>query len=601
MIPVLVILSGIFAGLTLGYMSLDETQLHVLSVSGSPKQKKYARQIMPIRKNGHLLLTTLLIANMIVNETLPVVSDNVLGGGVEAVVISTVLIVIFSEIIPQSVCSRYGLAIGAKMALPTRCLIYLLFIVSWPVAKVLELILGPHQGIIYRRQELKELINMHLAGEGGKGDLAGDTVNMVGGALDFQVKKVEDAMTPLSKVFHLEADAKLDYETLAMVVKSGHSRIPIFETNKEEGQERIKCLGILLVKQCVLLDPEDATPVRSIPLNKIPIVSFDEPLLGILDRFQEGRSHIALVSRIPRQQEPQLQKVNGDVKEHKQAKESLTRRFLNKIHLGDSDSEEDESTAAGDMEKGGSTSGKKDAAGSRFSNNLEQVMPADAVLDKDGAERFLQTLEGNPLGIITLEDVLEELIGEEILDEFDLTGAQALPASSFVPEEAKRAVDAARSSGRAKRVAQGLRIVKRAQSTPTSATQLGEQDQPLAGGEGEAETLATPRPAGVDAPEAANSDTIAPLTEEPEVLAGSTHASLPTEPADGGQRPRKSVFKSSNNEPWGGRRRATGTGTGTGEPESVSVGNLHTDRHGRGPDNPREGEDFAGPSPAAGI
>lgn len=35
LIPVLVILSGVFAGLTLGYMSLDETQLNVLSISGT--------------------------------------------------------------------------------------------------------------------------------------------------------------------------------------------------------------------------------------------------------------------------------------------------------------------------------------------------------------------------------------------------------------------------------------------------------------------------------------------------------------------------------------------------------------------------------------
>jgi metal transporter CNNM len=36
LIPVLVLLSGLFAGLTLGYMSLDETQLNVLSMSGTP-------------------------------------------------------------------------------------------------------------------------------------------------------------------------------------------------------------------------------------------------------------------------------------------------------------------------------------------------------------------------------------------------------------------------------------------------------------------------------------------------------------------------------------------------------------------------------------
>ena len=57
------------------------------------QQKLYANKIKPIRKNGHLLLVTLLLANMIVNETLPVIADPVLGGGVQSVVVSTVLIV----------------------------------------------------------------------------------------------------------------------------------------------------------------------------------------------------------------------------------------------------------------------------------------------------------------------------------------------------------------------------------------------------------------------------------------------------------------------------------------------------------------------------
>ena len=57
------------------------------------KQKEYARKIEPIRRDGHLLLVTLLLANMIVNETLPLISEPVLGGGVQSVVVSTVLIV----------------------------------------------------------------------------------------------------------------------------------------------------------------------------------------------------------------------------------------------------------------------------------------------------------------------------------------------------------------------------------------------------------------------------------------------------------------------------------------------------------------------------
>ena len=68
LVPILILLSGLFAGLTLGYMSLDETQLQVLAAQGTPQQRAYANKIVPVRKDGHLLLTTLLIANMITNE-----------------------------------------------------------------------------------------------------------------------------------------------------------------------------------------------------------------------------------------------------------------------------------------------------------------------------------------------------------------------------------------------------------------------------------------------------------------------------------------------------------------------------------------------------
>lgn len=107
----------------------------------------------------------------------------------------------FAEIIPQSVCSRYGLLIGASMAIPVRILIYIAFPIAWPIAKLLEYILGAHHGIIYRRSELRELIKMHAAGGAGGGDLDFDTVTMAQGALDLASKTVRQAMTPIDQVF----------------------------------------------------------------------------------------------------------------------------------------------------------------------------------------------------------------------------------------------------------------------------------------------------------------------------------------------------------------------------------------------------------------
>ena len=74
-------------------LDIKELIVAIYKVIHFSDQRKYANKIKPIRKNGHLLLVTLLLANMIVNESLPVIADPVLGGGVQSVVVSTVLIV----------------------------------------------------------------------------------------------------------------------------------------------------------------------------------------------------------------------------------------------------------------------------------------------------------------------------------------------------------------------------------------------------------------------------------------------------------------------------------------------------------------------------
>ena len=113
------------------------------------------------------------------------------------------------------------------------------------------------------------------AGELG-GDLRRDTVTIIGATLDLQEKVVRQAMTPIEDVFMLSIDAKLDTALLKKIVDSGHSRVPVYEeVDPPEALKRViknmdkpnnqanpdnqkvkKIIGILLVKQCVLLDPE---------------------------------------------------------------------------------------------------------------------------------------------------------------------------------------------------------------------------------------------------------------------------------------------------------------------------------------------------------
>lgn len=89
----LVLLGGAFAGLTIALMGQDETYLQVIASSGEGAEKRHAHKVLNLLKKGkHWVLVTLLLSNVITNETLPIVLDRSLGGGWPAVLSSTVLI-----------------------------------------------------------------------------------------------------------------------------------------------------------------------------------------------------------------------------------------------------------------------------------------------------------------------------------------------------------------------------------------------------------------------------------------------------------------------------------------------------------------------------
>lgn len=113
--------SGLMSGLTLGLMSLGLVDLEVLRRSGKPDDRRHAAKILPVVRNQHLLLVTLLVGNAMAMEALPLFLDSVVDTYV-AIILSVTLLLMFGEILPQAVCSRYGLAVGAAVAPLVRVL-----------------------------------------------------------------------------------------------------------------------------------------------------------------------------------------------------------------------------------------------------------------------------------------------------------------------------------------------------------------------------------------------------------------------------------------------------------------------------------------------
>ncbi|KAK5925931.1 hypothetical protein CgunFtcFv8_021545 [Champsocephalus gunnari] len=385
-------LSALFSGLNLSLLALDPVELQVLQNSGTDKEQNYARRIESVRRHGNYVLCTLLLGTAIINASLAVWMCQILGMTWLSTVICAFGIFFIGEILPHSVASRHGLAIASKTIWVTRLLMVLSFPVSYPISKLLDLILNQEISIFYTREKLLEMLRVSDPYH----DLVKEELNIIQGALELRTKTVEDVLTPLSDCFMLSSDVVLDFNTMSDMMQSGYTRIPVYEN------ECSNIVDILFVKDLAFVDPDDCTPLKTITqFYKHPLhcVFNDTKLDAMLEEFKKDtrRSSSAelLLQRLHCLQESAAEWVGCSAANQKPRCWSLPPRAQKPCRVSTS--------SAGFEVRPGREGGKSHLAIVQRVNNEGEGDPFYEVL-----------------GIVTLEDVIEEIIKSEILDETDL-------------------------------------------------------------------------------------------------------------------------------------------------------------------------------------
>lgn len=394
----LVLFAGIMSGLTLGLMSLGLVELEILQRSGTSTEKQQAAAILPVVQKQHQLLVTLLLCNACAMEALPIYLDKIFHPFV-AVVLSVTFVLAFGEIIPQAICSRYGLAVGANFLWLVRILMIICYPIAYPIGKVLDAVLG-HDDALFRRAQLKALVSIHGKEAGKGGELTHDETTIISGALDLTLKTAEEAMTPIESTFSLDVNSKLDWEAIGKILARGHSRVPVYSGNTTN------IIGLLLVKNLLTVRAETETPVSAVSIRKMPRVPADMPLYDILNEFQKGSSHMAAVVKVKgknRKPQPALGGENFEQIASRNWNSQLTTPLLPNLH-----------------EKGDSVILDVDKVSMPIPANKLKYFPQNAASTNTWT-RFSDDYEDREvIGIITLEDVFEELLQEEIVDETDV-------------------------------------------------------------------------------------------------------------------------------------------------------------------------------------
>ena len=229
----LLILSGVFSG--------SETALVALSigrVEGLLREGRHGAQALyQLKKDPSRMLTTILIGNNLVNIAASViatvVATRVFGSAGPGIAVGalTILILVFGEITPKSLATRYSERISLFIAPPLLAFMRLIYPAVW--------LFGHFTTWVHRFAGREgdptvtesELISMLEYGE-KEGTIEHDERKMIERVFEFNDLKARDVMTPHTGIFALDGSLTVR-EALPLVTQATYSRIPIYDTHRD--------------------------------------------------------------------------------------------------------------------------------------------------------------------------------------------------------------------------------------------------------------------------------------------------------------------------------------------------------------------------------
>lgn len=277
---ILVGCAAIFSGLNISLMSFSFDDVKRKAKLGNAKAKK----VLPIRKNAHLSLASILFANVAVVSASSLVLEHHFNGWIAGIV-TTLLMVVFGEVIPQALFVKRALTYCAFFAPLIQLVSYITYPISKPLALLLDHLVGREKHRLHTRAELGLLISEHEIGD--ESELDEDEVEIIKSALQLSEKTAKDIMRPMKDVYWLRQDTLLDSKTLDDITAHGYSRVPILDKHLTQ------CYGTLLMKDMVDIDfSEHPVPVMNFILHKTRTVGSRTALDTMLHTFTAIHSHL---------------------------------------------------------------------------------------------------------------------------------------------------------------------------------------------------------------------------------------------------------------------------------------------------------------------
>ena len=285
-----------------------------------------------LQSTSHLLVT-LLLGNNVVNilgaAVATALAIQFLGEGAGILVATltmTVLVLIFSEILPKAVAARHPRRISYAVALP----LYLLHQVLRPVHILFDRLIEPVVSRVAggRDSELGTLPEeiLRLARKARESGPDSQPLAIIGATAGAANMRVEEIMTPRTEIVAFPSETAPS-ELLEKVLEERYTRVPIYEDSID------RVLGLIHLKDLVELVRGDGGDLHSIlkPVLRVPA---RKKILVLLQDMQRGFVHLAIVKDEFDvtlglvTQEDVLEELVGEIRDEFDQEELLTIRRL---------------------------------------------------------------------------------------------------------------------------------------------------------------------------------------------------------------------------------------------------------------------------------
>ncbi|WP_457754837.1 hemolysin family protein [Thermovibrio ammonificans] len=294
-LPLLILLSGLFSASETAFFSLNTLRLERLAKEGN----KRAQEILKFLQNPADLIATILIGNELVNVAIAATSAvlfvKLLGeekGPALAVPVTVLTLLIFGEVTPKTLAIKFSERYAFFIFPFIKLVSYLILPVRLALVGFASLLLKPFGVELFNKPKaMTDEEFLILVSEGAKeGTIRREEKELIGRALELGEMLVKEVMVPKHKIFALKEDLPVR-EALMLLKDTRYSRIPIFKDSLDQ------ITGILYTRRILplKLSKED--------LDK-PIAEFADPpffvpefltLDKLLEQMQRTKRHMAIV------------------------------------------------------------------------------------------------------------------------------------------------------------------------------------------------------------------------------------------------------------------------------------------------------------------